>query len=392
MATSFIRDFFAGGFFMKSAFRAVSIAAVVFAAGSAAFAQASGSAGHGASGNAASASGVGSDAAQVEQGAKASPIDVSAAVFQARMSGFDERNYRAAVASMFRAFEKYSGKPLKRGAKGRVGLKIYTNSGAGLATPKNLIDAVIAQLEKRGYKKSDITLVDMSRRKMRECGFLPKLSELQNGASDDYGGVNVADIDGGKFFDKNWYYDNALTPKNLKTSTSFREIYDPEIRKSYLPVPLFLTVDYWINLPVITDMQGLGVCAAIGNMSIWNMSNNERFLKEPANASMAAAEVCAIPELRETNVFTLLTFECGQFVGGSLYNARFSFSEKLLLLSANPVVLDYIAWQTLNKYRRANRFAPIEPEPPVLNYCRQLRVGGYDLRSVKRINVPYKVR
>ncbi len=313
-------------------------------------------------------------------------------IFQTRLNEFNSANYNAAVKSLFSAFERASDNKLKRGAKGRVGLKIYTNSGAGLSTPKTLIEAVIIELEKRGYKRSDITLVDMSARKMRACGFLPKLSDVKNGASDTYNGVSVVDVESGKFFDKRWYYDNPLTPKNINTSWSFRELYNPELRKSYLPVPLFLSVDFWINLPVVTDMEGLGVCAALGNMSIWNMSNNERFLKEPANASMAAAEVCAIPEMRESNIFTILSFEQGQFVGGSVFNARFCFSENILMLSANPVAIDYIAWQTINKYRRANRFKLIDPEPPILNYCRQLGVGDYDMRKIKRVSVPYKVR
>jgi len=232
-------------------------------------------------------------------------------IFQTHLNSFDARNYMSATASLFASYEKMAGKKLRRGGKGRVGIKIYTNSGAGLTTPKNLVDAVIYQLEKRGYKRSDITLVDMSARKMRASGFLPKLSDVQKGAPDSYNGVQVVDIESGKYFDKRWFYDNPLTPKNMRATTSYREIYDPEIRKSYLPVPLFLSVDFWINLPVITDMEGLGVCGALGNMSIWNMSNNERFLKEPANASMAAAEVCAIPEMRESNVFTILSLEQG---------------------------------------------------------------------------------
>ncbi len=318
-------------------------------------------------------------------------VPVANTIFQTRLSDFDARNYNAAVSAMFRAFERAS-KPITKGQKGRAGIKIYTNSGSGLSTPKALVNAVITQLNKRGYKASEITIVDMSARKMRACGFLPKFSDIQKGASETYNGVQVADIESGRFFDKRWFYDNPLTPKNIKSSRTYREIYDPEIRKSYLPVPLFLTVDFWINLPVITDMEGLGVCASLGNMSIWNMSNNERFLKEPANASMAAAEVCAIPEMRESNLFTILSFEQGQFVGGSVYNARFCFSENLLMLSANPVAIDYLAWQTINKYRRANRFKPIDPEPPILNYCRQLGVGEYDLRKVKKITVPYKIR
>ena len=141
---------------------------------------------------------------------------------------------------------------------------------------------------------------------------------------------------------------------------------------------------------MVTDMEGLGVCAAIGNASIWNMSNNERFLKSPANASMAAAEVCSIPELKDSNLFTILTLEKGQFVGGSVFNSRCTFRENLILMSTNPVVLDYIAWELINKYRSMNKFDKIEPMPALLNYCKELKIGDWDPRAAKRTRLPLR--
>ncbi len=310
-------------------------------------------------------------------------------VFDCRVPEFDFPNYYRAITVLFSAFENESGTRISPDKKGKVGLKIYTNSGAGMSTPTELVDAVIAQLEKRGYKRSDIAIVDMSRRKMRDCGFLPRVSQVQKGKPDDYKGCPVIDIDSGMYFDSSWFYDNALMPKTLKGLNASSNLYNPELRKSYLPVPLFLTVDFWINLPVITDMEGLGVCAALGNVSIWNMSNNERFLKQPANASMAAAEVCAIPELRASNLMTILSLERGQYVGGAIFNSRCSFSENTILLSSNPVAIDFIAWQTINRHRQTFGFDPINPLPPLLNYCRELKVGDFDFRKIKRVEVPF---
>ncbi len=314
-------------------------------------------------------------------------VDIRSKLFETNLENFEADTYSNAVGAMFSAFERQRGEAIKKGPKGKVGIKVYTNSGPGLPTPKALVDAVVEQLVKRGYSKQDITLVDMSRRRLRESGFLPKLSQIKAGAKDNYGGVNVVDIDGRKFFDKKWYYDNALTPKNVRNASNAEDIYDPELRKSYLPIPLFLSVDFWINLPVVTDMEGLGVCAALGNASIWNMSNNERFLKSPANASMAAAEVCAIPEMKDSLIFTILSMERGQFVGGAVFNSRCTFSERKLYMSADPVVLDFISWECINKYRRSFGFEPISPMPALLNYCKELQIGDWDLRSHERVFV-----
>ena len=332
-------------------------------------------------------SGVVKPISDVSKSVEDSQTKMRSVLFESSLPDFTPRAYYKVVSSLFKAYESEAGFKIKPGEKGKVGLKVYTNSGAGMCTPKALVDAVISQLVNRGYKREDITIVDMSRRKMRECGFLPKLSQVRDGAEDSYSGVRVADIESKQFFNKDWYYDNPLMPKNNRGMLKSIDLYNPELRKSYLPVPLFLTVDFWINLPVVTDMEGLGVCAAVGNMSIWNMSNNERFLKQPANASMAAAEVAAIPELKNSEIFTILSLERGQFVGGAIFNSRCTFSEKTVLMSANPVVIDYIAWETLNKYRRAFRFAQIDPMPPLLNYCRELQLGDFDFRKIERKNV-----
>lgn len=314
-------------------------------------------------------------------------------IFETRMSSFDTKNYRNAVSALFKAYEKSADFQISKASKGKVGIKIYTNSGAGISTPKDLLDAVIEELEKRGYSKADITIVDMVRRKIRAAGFLPKLSEIQNGVSDDYKGVRVVDIESGKYFDKRWFYDNPLQPKSMfGNPEAEKDVYNPERRKSYLPVPLFLSVDFWINLPVVTDMDGLGVCCAMGNSSIWNMSNNERFLKSPSNASVAAAEVCAIPELRKTLLFNILSLERGQFVGGAVFNSRFTFSERTIILTSDSVAMDYIAWELINKHRRMHGFDVIEDMPSVLDSGKQLEIGDWDLRKHKRVLVPYSSR
>lgn len=151
-----------------------------------------------------------------------------------------------------------------------------------------------------------------------------------------------------------------------------------------------MTVDFWINLPVITDMKGIGICAALGNMTIWNMSNNERFFSSPANAPIALAEVAAIPELKDAMLLTILSYEKVQFVGGSVFNAAFTSSEKLLYASANPVILDFFALDYINCRRVEKGFKPI-PLPPIFEYASQMKLGSpkpsdIKFKSVKNAN------
>ena len=102
---------------------------------------------------------------------------------------------------------------------------------------------------------------------------------------------------------------------------------------------------------------------------------------------MAAAEICAVPEMRDGYLFTIMTFEKVQYAGGAIFNSGATGTEHFIMLSSDIAALDYIAWETVNKYRAGAGFPLISPVPPVLDYCFQLKLGSPDVFSHKRIFV-----
>ena len=83
----------------------------------------------------------------------AAPI---APVWQAKLSTFDDYAYEQKVEALIATFEQSTGKKLVPGEKKKVGLKVYTDSGAGMATPLPLVRGVIRALVKRGFANTDI--------------------------------------------------------------------------------------------------------------------------------------------------------------------------------------------------------------------------------------------
>src|SRR5512141_1443768 len=63
-------------------------------------------------------------------------------VWQARLPSFAEPDYDKEVEVLFQAFEAKTGHKLVPGKKKRVGLKVYADSGPGMATPVPLAKAV----------------------------------------------------------------------------------------------------------------------------------------------------------------------------------------------------------------------------------------------------------
>lgn len=315
-------------------------------------------------------------------------------VWEYPLAGFNEADYQQGVSALLAAYEQAGGKPLVPGPKGRVAIKLYTESGPGLMTPPALTRAVIEALIERGFSAEQIYLVGLREDNLRACGYLPAI-----GAEDQsplFEGARVYALDQGEFYNKLWFYDSNLPSREVLAAAAaqrrnddlFDYQPDPEERKSYLNTLLLLDTDFWINLPVAADNPALGISGALANASLWNISNNERFFDSPANAPVAAAELSAIPELRDTWAITLLSLERYQFLGAPRFNAVYTGRERRLWLSANPVILDYLMWERFKPLRSRYGYPENTPEPPLFQYASSLGLGSYAIEDLELQRLP----
>src|SRR5579884_447732 len=127
-------------------------------------------------------------------------------IFQAQLARFDENEYDRAVESLFAAFERNAHHRIAPGPKRRVGLKVYSDSGAGLATPIPLVKAVIAALRRRGFENKNIFLVGLNQLRLRMTGYLPSLVT----GNTPFDGNPVYVLESGRYYDPVWFYDSPL--------------------------------------------------------------------------------------------------------------------------------------------------------------------------------------
>ena len=317
-------------------------------------------------------------------------------VWEARLPSFDREYYDRAVEALMEKYEAAARlnpamRPLTPGAKRRVGLKVYTDSGQGLATPIPLVQAVIAALVRRGFENKNVFLVGLNQLRLRMTGYLPSLVTGQT----PFVGNPVYVLESGRYYDPVWFYDSPLPERfdpifaAQQTKQYSNSSTKDEDRKSFLATPLFLDADFWINLPVYTDHPVLGVNGALVNATLWNASNTARFFRSPANAPAAVAEMSAIPELRETWVFTIASLEIYQYIGGPFFNSLYTASEPYLWLSTDPVMLDALMRDRMNRWRRRDGFQDISDDIRTLEFAEALGVGSTRTKDARIIHVTY---
>ncbi|MFI5356924.1 MAG: DUF362 domain-containing protein [Opitutales bacterium] len=319
----------------------------------------------------------------------APPPVLSQPVWEAHLADFSEATYDREVERLITDYEKSTGKHLVPGAKNKVGLKIYADSGPGMATPIPLVKAVIRALERRGFESKNIFLVGLNQLRLRMTGYLPSLVTGQS----PFGDHPIYVLESGKFYDPVWFYDSPLPQRfdpifmESQTKDVPNSSTKDEDRKSFLATPLFLDADFWINLPVYTDHPTLGVNGALVNATLWNASNTARFFRSPANAPAAVAEMSAIPELRETWAFTIVSLQHYQYIGGPYFNSLYSVSEPLLWLSRDPVMLDSLMLDRINHWRKLSGFQPISDDIRTLDFAEMLGVGSTHTATARIIDV-----
>ena len=126
---------------------------------------------------------------------------------------------------------------------------------------------------------------------------------------------------------------------------------------------------------------------ALVNATFWNASNTARFSDSPGTAAMAVADMAAIPELRQTWVFTIVSLERWQFIGGPWFNSLYTRSEPRLWLATDPVLLDALMLDRINAARVQAGFKPVSEDIHLLEFASKLGVGSSPTAGVLPVPV-----
>jgi uncharacterized protein (DUF362 family) len=228
----------------------------------------------------------------------------------------------------------------------KVGLKVNALGGRGLSSNLQLVEAICERLQQAGIKAGDIVVWDHDTDEMERSGFRIAMG----GSGVQCFGTDRVD------------YEQELVSHGSVGSRLSRILTQ---RSNVL-----------INLPVLKDHDGAGVTIALKNM--YGVIHNPNKY-HPNGCNPYIADLNMLPEIRNRMRLTICDATTAQYEGGPGYKPEYSWKQNALLVSQDPVALDYTGWQTIERKRAEKGLKTLEGEGRAPHYIATAADAGHRL-------------
>jgi uncharacterized protein (DUF362 family) len=239
-----------------------------------------------------------------------------------------------------------------------VGLKVNALGGRGFCS-NPLVEAICERLQEAGIRASDIVVWDRDSDELEHAGFHVST-----------GGNRV----------QCFGTDRVDYEQELVTYGSVG---------SRLSKILTQRCNLLINVPVLKDHDGAGVTIALKNM--YGVIHNPNKY-HPNGCNPYIADLNMLPEIRTRMRLTICDATTASYEGGPGYKPEYSWKNNALIVSQDPVALDYTGWQIIERKRAEKGLKTLEGDGRAPRYIataadRQHRLGTNDPKRIAVVEV-----
>lgn len=239
----------------------------------------------------------------------------------------------------------------------RIGIKVNTLGGRGLASNVLLVDAICERLQQAGIKAPDIVIWDRDTAELERAGFHIRVGGNQ---------VQCFGTDRVGFEDDLVMYGSV---------------------GSRLSQILTRRCDVVINVPVLKDHDGAGVSIALKNM-YGAIHNPNKYHADGCNPFVA--DVNMLPQIRGKVRLHICDATSACYEGGPAFKPEFVWQANTLMVAEDPVALDTIGWHMIERKRAEHRLKTFVAENREPRYIAtaadaQHRLGTNNLQGIELI-------
>ena len=240
-----------------------------------------------------------------------------------------------------------------------IGLKVNALGGRGISTNLQLVEAICERLQQAGTRAADIVVWDRDTAELEHAGF----HVAEGGSRVQCFGTDRVD------------YEEDLAAWGSVGSRLSRI--------------LTRRTNVLINLPVLKDHDGAGVTIGLKNM-YGAIHNPNKY--HPGGCDPYVADLNMLPEIRTRMRLTLCDATTAMYEGGPAFKPEHSWRHNGLIVSQDPVALDTVGWQTIERKRAENGLKTLEAEDRAPRYLataadKDHRLGNCDPRKISIVEV-----
>ena len=250
-----------------------------------------------------------------------------------------------------------------------VGIKLNPVSLPYVISAPEVVREIIAGLGAAGIVYKDIVVYDRYKSQFLEAGFDKWVPEgVRSSWATDYVDNTQQKIAG---YDPEHWMDMQLTLPGY----SFE---NERARRSYAAQFITKQVDKLVNLCLLKHHQSAGVTIALKNLShglVNNVSRSHSSAMLNACGAFIPASV-STPVIRNKTVLHICDAVQGLWHGGPVMRkeaAKFVWEPKRMYFSTDPVAMDKIGWEELDRKRTAVGMKPLA-EAPMDDFSRFVRM------------------
>lgn len=237
----------------------------------------------------------------------------------------------------------------------KIGIKINGLSKGRMTTHPILVHALIKELSKIGIKKTDILIWDRFDDDLKKSGFIinTRGNEIRVMGNDRIG-----------------YSRELLNYRSIGSLIS-RAVTDWS--------------DVIINIPVLKDHGIVGTTSALKNFFGAIHNPNKYHLN---NGDPYIADLYSHPLIKDKVILTICdTFEC-QYEGGPPYHPQWTWRPSGIMITNDPVSLDYFGWQMIEEKRFSDGLPTLKEagrKPSYIHTAANLKLGTDNAELIRVI-------
>jgi len=261
-----------------------------------------------------------------------------------------------------------------------VGIKVLSAPGANSGTRPAVVAAVVEDLLAAGLPPSHIIVWDRRITDLRLAGF-PDFSKR-------YGIRVAASIQAG--WDPDVFYnpDSPILGNLVWGDLEFGKKGERVGRKSFVSKLLSREITKIINIAPLLNHTDIGVSGLLYSLATGSVDNLIRFENNPHTLATAIPEIYSLPALSDHVVLSITDALICQYEGGERGLLHYSAVLNQLRFSLDPVALDVLSIQELDRQRELAHAPPVKPNLKLYSNAALLQLGVDDLRRIQVTTVP----